>query len=263
MASSPGTPRLLVVEHDPDLSAVLAALLRDEGCGVICASSLPQALTLAEEQVFHGAFTALFPHGHQEPLLSVEPLRLLTQPTPIVLLSGSFVEEAEAQLRGYASVLELPFRIKDVLQVLACHINRPFSPAQDRQVQLITAYLDALAEEDWERVRHLCLPFVQYVHLTPSSLSPTPALEGIDRLLAYAQAARQRLPGYRIEHRVVFEQRGLLVARYGCSWQGREGHRLALAGSVVFRCAGERIAQIGVSVNPYRMHTLLAHTATG
>lgn len=179
MASSPGTPRLLIVEHDPAMSVLLAALLREEGCGVTCASSLARALTLSQEQVFHGVFTSLFPHGYQDPLQSVEPLRLLTQPTPMVLLSGSFVGEAETKRRGYACVLELPFRITDVLQVLARHINCLFSPALAGPAQLITAYLDELAEEDWERVRHLCLPCVQYVHLIPNPLSPAPALEGL------------------------------------------------------------------------------------
>lgn len=134
---------------------------------MVCASSLPEALALSEEQVFHGIFTTLFPRNPQDPLRSVEPLRVLTTPTPIAVLSRYYVEEAEAKQRGYASVLELPFRIEDVLQVLATRINRPFSPALAQQAQLITAFLDAAGQGEWEVVRRLCLPIVQYLPLTP------------------------------------------------------------------------------------------------
>lgn len=263
MSSSPATPRLLVVENDPGLCDLLTALLTEEGYGLVCASSLPQALTLTQEQVFNGIFTTLFPQDPHDPLRSVEPLRVLTTPTPIVVLSRYFVEEAAARRRGYASVLELPFRIEDVLQVLATRINRPFSPAQAQQARLIMEFLDALGQGEWERVRRLCLPTVQVVSLTPSLLTPAPLLEGIDASLAYAQAARAPLPGFRIEHRVVFEQRGQLITHFGCSWQGQGGQRLALAGSVLCQCAGGRIALMGVTVNRQRLHALLAKAGVG
>lgn len=261
MASPLLAPPLLIVEHDPSLSELLDALLTGEGYRVVCASSLPQALALTEDQVFDGILTTLFPQSGQNPLLSVEPLRVQTYPTPIAVLSRYFVSAREAEQRGYATVLELPFRIEEVLQALASCINRPFSAERASQAQLIQAYLDALAQEDWERLRSLCLPTVQYHHLTPSWLSPATALEGIERFLAYAQAARQLLPGYRLEHAAVFEQRGQLLARYGCSWLGRDGQRQAMAGSVVFRFAGERIAQIGVTLHRQRLQALLANTA--
>jgi CheY-like chemotaxis protein len=263
MPSSPAIPRLLVVENDPGLSDLLTALLTEEGYGLVCASSLPQALALTETQVFHGIFTTLFPQDQKDPLRSVEPLRVLTTPTPIVVLSRYFVEEAEARRRGYASVLEFPFRIEDVLQVLATRINRPFSPAQAQHAQLITEFLAALGQGEWEMVRRLCLPTVQYVPLTTSRLTPIPLLEGIDASLAYAQAARAQLPGFRLDHCVVFEQRGQLVTRFGCSWQGRDGQQLSLVGSVVFRFAGERIAHIGVALPRHRLRALLANAGVG
>lgn len=263
MATSSVAPRLLLVEDDPDLKQSLAAFLTEEGYGVVCASSLPQALALTQEQVFNGIFTTLFPRSEQDPLQSIEPLRVQTLPTPVAVLSGSFLTAVEAEQRGYAAVLELPFRMEDVLQALARRITPPFSPARAHQAHLIQEYLAALSQEEWERVRQVCLPTVQYLHLTPGWLSPATPLEGIGRLLAYAQVARHLLPGYRLEHSVVFEQRGELVTRYGCSWQGRDGERLSMVGSVVFRLVGERIAQIGVTLNRHRLRTLLAKTAAG
>lgn len=64
MSSSPEMPRLLVVEHDEGLREFVDAFLREEGYGVACASSLPQALALTEGQVFHGIFSSLFPRSY-------------------------------------------------------------------------------------------------------------------------------------------------------------------------------------------------------
>lgn len=128
MSSSPGTPRLLIVENDPCLRRLLSALLTEEGYAVIGTSSLSQALVLTQEQVFNGIFTTLFPEGDQNPFLSIEPLRVQTSPTPIAVLSRCWVAQQEAEQRGYAGVLEFPFRSEAVLQVLARRITCPFSP---------------------------------------------------------------------------------------------------------------------------------------
>ena len=263
IAASFFAPRVLVVENDPDLSKLLQALLTEEGYVVVCASSLSQALVLTQDQVFNGIFTMLFAQGTQDPLLSVELLRVQTQPTPIVVLSRSFVVEAEARWRGYAGVLEFPFRIEDVLQACATHITRPFSAERVQQAHVITQYLDAMGQEEWEIVRRLCLPSVKYVPLTPSLFTPAPVLEGIDAYLAYAQAARIQFPDYHQEHRAVFEQRSGLITHFSTSWQGSEGQRLSMRGAVVCRFAGERIAQIGVALNQRRLRALLEHTALG
>jgi SnoaL-like domain len=132
-----------------------------------------------------------------------------------------------------------------------------------QRAQLITRYLDALSQGEWDVVRRLCLPIVRCTSLTSSLLTRTRKIEGIDAYLAYAQAAQARLPGYRLEHRVVFEQRGQIVTRFGCSWLGRDGQRLAIAGSVICSFAGERIAHIGVALNQHRLRALLAQTAAG
>lgn len=262
MSSPTLTPRLLVVEHDASLSLLLETLLREEGFAVVTASSVKQALALTQEQVFNVIFTALFPRGQQEPLASLEPLRLQTHPTPIGLISDAFVSQAEAQQRGYAAVLELPFRIEDVLRALSTCLNRLLSPEHAQQAQLISRFLDAVGRGEWEVVRRLCLPTLWYAPLTPG-LFTTKALHGIEDYVAYAQTVHQQLPGFHIEHAVVFKQQGRLVTRVGCSWHGREGQRLALAGSVLCRFAGERISQIGVSFNRHRLRALLAETRPG
>jgi CheY-like chemotaxis protein len=262
MSTLPPAPRLLLVEHDPSLCEFLEALLREEGYAVVTASSLPQALALSQDQVFNGIFTALFPGGQEDPLASIERLRVLTRPTPIGLLSRFFVSEAEAARRGYAAVLELPFRMQDVLRVLETRLNPQPSPEHAQRAHLIHRLLDALGRGEWDLVRPLCLPTVRYSTLTPSLFATAKALVGVEDYLAHAQSVRQHFPGLSLDHAVVFEQQGLLGARFCFSWRGQAEQRLSMAGSVICQFAGERISRISVSLNWNRLRALLAETAT-
>jgi hypothetical protein len=211
--------------------------------------------------VFNAILTAFFPRGQKDPLSSLEPLRILSSPTPIGLLSRSFVSEAEAAKRGYAAVLELPFRIEDVLQVLATRLTPQPSPEHAQQAHLITRFLHAPGRGEWDLVRQLCLPGVRYTLLTPDPFTIPEAIVCMEDYLAYAQAARGHLPGYGTDHCAVFEQQGLMVARFGCSWRGMAGQRLSMACSVVCQFVGERISRISVSFNQSVLRALLAQTA--
>lgn len=129
--SSPASPLcLLLVEHDADVRDLLHTFLTSEGYDVSLVGSSEEACALLQEHTFHLVLTDLFKTNRTNPFSSIESLRDEAHPTPVAVMTGWNVEEAEVKQQGFAGLIRKPFDLVEVLSSIADSLPTPFRPAQ-------------------------------------------------------------------------------------------------------------------------------------
>src|SRR5215813_4140981 len=103
-------PRILVVEPDPSISDLLGALLRLGHYTPDIAASLEEAQNKVDQELYDLVLTDLF-SPFPPRLEAIKPLQHRCFPTPIGIVSGWRVGQAEAIRAGFAFVLEKPFEL--------------------------------------------------------------------------------------------------------------------------------------------------------
>lgn len=249
-------PRILVVEPDPSLSDLLVSALRLENYTPDAAASLEEAHDKVDHELYDLVLTDLF-SPFPPRLEAIKPLQHRCFPTPIGIVSGWRVGQAEAERAGFAFVVEKPFELDALLDQIAAHLLPTLSPLQQAQAERITTCLDALNARRWGELRAFWTPEVAYLPLTRSLFTTARALFGQEAVLAHVQQALRALPAFRICHRMVVPHQEQAIIRFRGSWQGPSGQHQQLAGSAFFRFRGERISQIGVTVNTRQLRALL------
>lgn len=139
MDTSATAPRILIVEEDHALNALLADLLRENGYQTDLVYTLEQALQKVDEQLYDLVLTdhlveATPRRGDSANLSLVRRLRQECFPTPVGLLTAWPVDEQAVERSGFAFVLTKPFDLEEVLQRIADRLNPPFTPGQQQQV---------------------------------------------------------------------------------------------------------------------------------
>ncbi|HEY7358642.1 MAG TPA: response regulator [Ktedonobacterales bacterium] len=253
--------RILIAEDDSSIRELVESLLHTEGYETDGAATLPEALERIEENAYDLVLADLLTPNMQPPtLLNVQQLQQRCRPTPVGVVTGWRIEPKAAQRAGFAFFLEKPFDLDTLLQRIADSLNSPFTAEQAQQAHVIKRALQALSAGDWETLRALCTPTLCYYLLTRSVFTPERALIGIDAYLTYAQLLRSRLPGFRVDHAVIFQHLKGLITRYRTSWQAPDGEWLHYSNSAICRFQGERISQIGVAQPRTRVQALVEQT---
>lgn len=248
------TPRLLVIENDADIQALLMEILEEEGYVVSSASSQEEALRVLEGQTFHLILTDLFANKAPEALASVPALQAAALPTPVGILTGWPVSPEQAAAQGFAFCMAKPFEITELLTAIAGALHRPLTPAQQRQARVVRAYFDQLTARDWDAFVALCTEEVTYYLPGASPFAAT--ITGQAALRAYTADTYRQFPGAWFEDPLIFSRPNGLAARYKGHWPGPNGQEHSMTGAVLFQFEGERIQQIGVRLNDERLRAL-------
>src|ERR1051326_5524983 len=123
MTRSPSPARLLVVEHDAGIQDSLTAFLTSEGYAVSLATSPAEARTLLHEQSFQLVLTDLFSTSSRDRFGSVEQLRATAHPTPVGVITGWNVGEAEITRHDFAFLIRKPFDVEDLSASITACVN--------------------------------------------------------------------------------------------------------------------------------------------
>jgi CheY-like chemotaxis protein len=126
--------RVLVLEDDAAVAALLAGVLTEEGYTVTGCSSPQDGLALLRCTGPH-AFQLVLSNPFappQDPYAFLEQLRPLTA-APIVICSAAPALFAQSQTRGYAAFLAAPFNLNDLLTVVQalCPVPAPGDGGQE------------------------------------------------------------------------------------------------------------------------------------
>lgn len=258
------SPRVLVVEDDPDIGEGLAFMLEDQGYAPHVAPSLERALALVDTQTFQCILSDLFAEQARDasgshPLASIAPLRQQTYPTPIIVVTAWPVVSEEAAQYGLYSIVAKPFNVDDLLTTIAASLATPLSPEQEWQAQVVHAYFAALTAKDWDALLGLCTDDVIYV--LPGAIPLSSAVQGKAAFRTYTEDIYQHFPDAVFDDVHVYAHPYGLAARFHGSWHtpdgpdaGNEHHQ---SGAVLFSFVGDHIAAIGVQLNTERLRALV------
>lgn len=257
MTSPQAAPPILVVERDQQIRTLLVTALQLEGYTAEMATTVEDARAKVEAHLYALVLTDSFASFGQDRLRQAFDLHQHAQPTPVGLLTGWRIAPTEAHRAGLAFLLEKPFDLAVLLRQIADALNPRFTPEEEQQAQRIRRALEALSAGDWDTLRRLLSPTMQYYPLTRTPFTSDRAIIGLEAYLAYAHLVREHLPGFQIEQAVLLHHRKGLLTRYQTNWQGRDGERRSFVSSAFCRFAGERISQIGVALPAQRVRRLL------
>jgi hypothetical protein len=116
-------------------------------------------------------------------------------------------------MAGFAFALSLPFEQETLLTQVAVALDRPLTPSQRRQAEVVAAYVEALFAQRWDDLLACCTKDV--VYQLPSDGRPTstsPSLSGREALRAYFTDVLSLFrPTYLAHPRVYPRPRGLIA----------------------------------------------------
>ena len=136
---APLCERVLVVEHDSQVRTLLTTLLHQEGYLPEEAGSLEEALEKVATCVYDLVVTDLFTGSVQPHLDAARRLQQHCRPTPVGIITGWRIDQADVERAGFAFAIQKPFDLDAVLQRIAECLNHPFIP-EDQQAQVIRRY---------------------------------------------------------------------------------------------------------------------------
>ena len=249
-------PRILIVEHDPQIRELLATLLQLEGYAVGAVATLEQAYESVEQDLYALVLTDLFAPPSQPRVNAVQHLARRCFPIPVGLLTGWQVDQVEVARSGCAFLVPKPFDLDVLLQHITKHLPLPL-PAEQPQAQRVQEGLTALREQEWAVFHRLLTRDVRCVPPTGSAFVAEAAINGIESLLAYLHLVLSHLPGFQIELGVLIPRDHEVVARFQARWLGQKGQQ-QLTGALVCRFREDQIAHLEIRWNSQCLRALLA-----
>lgn len=238
-------PHILLVEDDADTQALIEQVLREESYQVTSATSLDAALRLVNTRVFDFVLTDAFRLSDQDALSSVEELRLLAQPTPVGVMTAWNVSEPDAKQRGFACLLLKPFELDAALITLAACLDRPFTPEQEQQAEVIRRFFAAFEARDAEGCLALCTEDITY---SPPSTMSMPFERKVSGKASYRALLEEGLAYFgavRYEGPLIFARPNGLAVRYSMYWTDANGNAHQRAAPLLVAFEGNRIARFG------------------
>jgi CheY-like chemotaxis protein len=157
-------PRVLVSDDTPDLLALVEAILSENGYAVTASGSLPTALALVEEQLFHFILTDLYAQSGLSPFQGIAPLIAQAQPTPIAVMTAWPLSYADVTQAGASYLLSKPFGMADLLQAVEQGVQSSLhKPEQEVQRQVVEQFFHAWTAQDWAQLARLCTLSVRFL----------------------------------------------------------------------------------------------------
>jgi CheY-like chemotaxis protein len=246
--------RLLLVEDDEEIRAVVSVILADEGYTSEACSGPATAQQRVEEYAFNLIIADLFPSGSGDLLQSVTELRVSAYPTPVMVMTAHRIDLSMVQQRGFCAVLAKPFDLDELLLTVSACLDVPLDAQQLQQAHVVDRYFDALSRRDWDAFVDLCASDVIYSLPGASAFAQT--IVGKEALRAFTEQTFGAFPDARFERVRTYATPHGLAARYQGSWQGPAGHELRQSGAVLFGFTGLQITHIGVRLHAERLETL-------
>lgn len=247
--------RVLVVDDDDDIRNALRFLLEDAGYDVTSASSLDDALALIDQEPVQLILTDSFFGRRGNALAALRTLRQRAEPTPVGVVTAWNTSMAEAKRAEFAFVVAKPFDIDQLLTQIAASLRTPLTEQQQRLALVAHAYFAALTARDWDALVDLCTDDVAYILPGPAALAGT--YVGKAAFRAYTEETFAQFLEARFEQVQVYASPSGLATRYRGTWRLPDGSQPVLMGAVHFQFEGDRIKQIGVSLNDERLAALM------
>ena len=247
--------RVLVVDDEEGIREALRFLLEDAGYDVSAVSSLDAALELIDREPVHLILTEMFFGRRKDAQKVLQTLLRQAAPTPVGLVTAWNVTLTEAQQAEFAFIIAKPFDIDQLLTQIAASIRTPLTDEQQRQAQVARAYFAALTAQDWDALIELCTDNVIYFLPGPAALAGTQV--GKQTFRAYTEETFAQFLDARFEDVQVYASPSGLATRYRGTWRMPDGSQPVMMGAVHFQFEGDRIKQIGVSLNDERLAALM------
>lgn len=112
------SPRVLVVEDEPEILRLVQAALEEAGMQVTGAPREGEALKRLREGRYAVVVTDLYVTRGQEELESIAALLREARATPVGVMSGWPVEDEVARAAGVAFVLRKPFAVEELVRAV-------------------------------------------------------------------------------------------------------------------------------------------------
>lgn len=247
--------RVLVVDDEEEIREALRFLLEDAGYDVIDASSLDSALELIDREPVQLILTDLFIGRQKDALAALQTLQRRAAPTPVGLVTAWNVSMGETQRAEFAFVVAKPFDIDQLLTQVAASLRLPLTEEQERQALVVRQYFAALTARDWDALMNLCTDDVTYI--LPGLVALSGTYVGKQAFRAYTEETFAQFLDTRFEDVQIYASPSGLTSRYRGTWRMPDGSEPVLMGAVHFQFAGDRIKQIGVSLNDKRLEALM------
>jgi CheY-like chemotaxis protein len=103
--------RILLVESDVEIEALVTTILEDEGYAIIAAHAPADAVTLLSQVMFDLVLTDGFSRTAGAVLVKVAELREAAGITPVVLFTAHKLELDAVQAAGFRDLIEKPFAL--------------------------------------------------------------------------------------------------------------------------------------------------------
>jgi CheY-like chemotaxis protein len=247
-------PRLLLLEDDPDSLEIICTLLRLAGFEVVGASATRPATSALERGAFDLVLADLLVDTKdlEHSWRMIDQLVERASPTPVGLLTGWPIQPHRIAQHRLAFQLAKPFSSQQLLAQLATTLAIP--PLTEIQQGVLRAYFEAIERSDWDTLGALCTEDVTY-DLPGTDPRFTRTIRGRAAFCEFSATtfARLRQPRF-----VINAMRGVprgAIVEYVGSWdEGGITHKLD--GNVLFVFDADRIAHIGVRIDPARLQTL-------
>lgn len=260
MMNHPDThPRLLIADDDPELGALLSEFLSEEGYEVTLATTLDEALTLADERLFDLALTDVFIHEREQALPSLVPLLAAIRPTPIGVITGWPLMEEAALGEGFTFLLAKPFDMGELLTTITTHLQRAPAPEQRRRMEIVERYCAAFNAHDLDACLALCTEDIVFYPPTQSSFAQQSSVHGRAAFRKHLEDVWWRFPDFRFDERQFYSHSNGVALRFRENWiNAHEADgRAHMAATMLFDFAGDHICQIAAHLNASRWSQLL------
>jgi CheY-like chemotaxis protein/ketosteroid isomerase-like protein len=243
----PVPPRILLVEPDVSMRALLGDLLSQEGYALSMVSSLEEVSAQLEEETFALVLADVFVgRTHAGSFTPAHQLRRLARPTPVgLLMTLPFLSEETAHA-GFAFVLPMPFELEDLLAQVATTVQQTIRMEDQQRIQVVEHYFAAREQEDWQTVLDLCTEDVVFYPLTPSNATMGRRIQGQAALRTLRASAASSAHSQTFLHFYYAALPKGLVVRYLRLWTTPMEERRREVKTTLFHFRGAQICQVGM-----------------
>lgn len=241
-------PRVLLLEDDRDSLEILQLLLEGGGYEIQAVAGTRAAREALERSAFDLVLADLLVDTTEitRAWRAIEELVALARPAPVGIVTAWPVAESEIAEHGVAFALAKPCPLAVMFAQLAEVLRMPALTAA--QIGVLHGYFRALQDGDYDALGALCTEDVIYELPNPDPRFAS-TVQGRDAFLRFTAAT---FGAFREPHFELGKIRALpngAVVDYIGSWRDADGKR-SMPGAVMFGLAGDRIAHIGVRVDP-------------
>jgi CheY-like chemotaxis protein len=239
-------PRLLLIEADTGLRALLELVLKEEGYALQVVSSVGHALALASVQAFDFVLADLSFASPRHLFRTIRPLKERMPSVQLGAVVRGTISPEEVEKQGFAFVVSRPIAVEQLLVQLAICLQRALTPAQAQQAQVVGYFFEALTLKDRARLLSVCAEDFLYF---PSAHGPPPLatlLRGRAALANYVETLRRTYNGVRVELEHTYSRPKGLAAQYSIYWAEPGSPWEMMGGTFLMQFTGARIRQIGL-----------------